>query len=58
METKTRDDGMDVGPQLSFLFQLLNTPQEKRPRNLDEELQAFPYVNGSLFSETILTPQL
>ncbi|MBK7033388.1 MAG: class I SAM-dependent DNA methyltransferase [Ignavibacteria bacterium] len=56
LETKTREDGMDVGPQLSFLFQLLNTPQEKRPKNLDEELQAFPYVNGSLFAETIPTP--
>jgi hypothetical protein len=56
LDTKTREDGMDVGPQLSFLFQLLNTPIEKRPKNLDEELQAFPYVNGSLFSETIPTP--
>ena len=56
LETKTREDGMDVGPQLSFLFQLLNTPIEKRPKNLDEELQAFPYVNGSLFAETIPTP--
>ncbi|MBK6420209.1 MAG: class I SAM-dependent DNA methyltransferase [Ignavibacteria bacterium] len=56
LETKPREDGMDVGPQLSFLFQLLNTPPEKRPKNLDEELQAFPYVNGSLFAETIPTP--
>ncbi|HLP28668.1 MAG TPA: DNA methyltransferase [Candidatus Didemnitutus sp.] len=56
LETKTREDGMDVGPQLSFLFQLLNTPPGKRPKNLDEELQAFPYVNGSLFAETIPTP--
>jgi hypothetical protein len=56
LETKTREDGMDVGPQLSFLFQLLNTPSEKRPKNLDEELQAFPYVNGSLFAETLPTP--
>ncbi|MCO6466756.1 MAG: class I SAM-dependent DNA methyltransferase, partial [Bradyrhizobiaceae bacterium] len=56
LETKTREDGMDVGPQLSFLFQLLNTPPEKRLKNLDEELQAFPYVNGSLFAETLPTP--
>lgn len=56
LETKTREDGMDVGPQLSYLFQLLNTPVEKRPKNLDEELQAFPYVNGSLFAETLPTP--
>lgn len=56
LETKTREDGMDVGPQLSYLFQLLNTPVEKRPKNLDEELQTFPYVNGSLFAETLPTP--
>ncbi|KAB2894418.1 MAG: class I SAM-dependent DNA methyltransferase [Bacteroidetes bacterium] len=56
LETKTREDGLDVGPQLSFLFQLLNTPPEKRPKNLDEELQAFPYVNGNLFLETLPTP--
>lgn len=56
LETKTRDDGMDVGPQLSFLFQILNTPPEKRPKNLDEEYQAFPYVNGNLFAEVLPTP--
>ncbi|MCO6465031.1 MAG: class I SAM-dependent DNA methyltransferase [Bradyrhizobiaceae bacterium] len=56
LETKTREDGMDVGPQLSYLFQLLNTPVDKRPKNLDEELQAFPYVNGNLFAETLPTP--
>ena len=56
LETKTREDGIDVGPQLSYLFQLLNTPLEKRPKNLDEELQAFPYVNGSLFAEPLPTP--
>lgn len=56
LETKTRDDGMDVGPQLSFLFQILNTPLDKRPKNLDEEYQAFPYVNGNLFAEVLPTP--
>lgn len=56
LESKTREDGMDVGPQLSYLFQLLNTPVDKRPKNLDEELQAFPYVNGNLFAETLPTP--
>lgn len=56
LETKTREDGLDVGPQLSFLFQLLNTPPEQRSSNLDEELAAFPYVNGSLFAEVLPTP--
>ena len=56
LETKTREDGLDMGPALSFLFQILNTPEEKRPTNLDDELKAFPYVNGQLFAETLPTP--
>jgi hypothetical protein len=56
LETKTREDGLDVGPQLSFLFQILNTPHKKRPTNLDDELKAFPYVNGRLFAEALPTP--
>ncbi len=56
LETKTREDGLDMGPALSFLFQILNTPEDKRPTNLDDELKAFPYVNGQLFAETLPTP--
>jgi type II restriction/modification system DNA methylase subunit YeeA len=33
------------------LFQVLNTPKENRFKNLDEQLDAFPYVNGNLFGE-------
>jgi hypothetical protein len=33
------------------LFEVLNTPKDKRQKNLDETLAAFPYVNGALFSE-------
>ncbi len=53
LESKTREDGLDVGPQLASLFQVLNTPVDKRQTILDEELQAFPYVNGQLFAETL-----
>ncbi|MFM8438046.1 MAG: type IIL restriction-modification enzyme MmeI, partial [Candidatus Kapaibacterium sp.] len=56
LETKTREDGLDVGSQLSYLFQILNTPEAKRPTNLDDELKAFPYVNGQLFAETLPMP--
>ena len=35
------------------LFAVLNTPPEKRQRNLDETLAAFPYVNGELFAESL-----
>ena len=37
------------------LFQVLNTPEDKRYKNLDEALAAFPYVNGKLFEEQLPT---
>lgn len=53
---RTRDDGSDTGPWLSQLFEVLNTPLEKRQRHLDEDLQKFPYVNGELFRERLAIP--
>lgn len=47
---QTREDGTDLGPQLARLFQLLNTPDEKRQKNLDERLTDFKYINGKLFA--------
>ena len=49
----TRDDGSDLAARLQELFQVLNTPQEKRFKNLDERLAEFPYVNGKLFEEPL-----
>ncbi|MGH8161106.1 MAG: DNA methyltransferase, partial [Gammaproteobacteria bacterium] len=53
IETATAEDGSDLGARLAELFQILNTPSEKRQRNLDERLAAFPYVNGRLFEEAL-----
>jgi hypothetical protein len=53
IEQRTADDGSDLAAQLSGLFQVLNTPAERRLRNLDEQLAAFPYVNGLLFEEIL-----
>lgn len=36
---------------LSNLFVVLDTPVDKRDRFLEPQLAAFPYVNGSLFSQ-------
>ncbi len=47
----TRQDGRDTGARLSVLFEVLNTSHEKRQDNLDEKLQGFAYINGSLFAE-------
>ena len=53
IEQRTAPDGSDLGPTLAHLFQVLNTPEPNRPKNLDEHLNAFRYVNGKLFSEPI-----
>lgn len=53
LEERTAVDGSDLGPQLAALFQVLNTPEEKRSAKLDEQLRAFPYVNGRLFAEML-----
>ena len=49
IETRTREDGSDLGPLLTQLFQVLDTPDEKRSTMLDEDLAHFPYINGDLF---------
>lgn len=53
IEERTREDGADVGAQLTYIFQLLNTPEAERHVNLDEDAAKFPYINGSLFDETL-----
>ena len=53
IETCTREDGSDFGSQLELLFQVLNTPEDRRQKNLDERFAAFPYVNGKLFDERL-----
>jgi hypothetical protein len=56
MEHRTREDGSDLGSALEQVFQVLNTPQEKRMRNLDPDMALLPYVNGGLFSEHLPAP--
>ncbi|MDE3103970.1 MAG: class I SAM-dependent DNA methyltransferase [Acidobacteriota bacterium] len=53
IEQRTAQDGSDLGPALAHLFQVLNTPEDARAKNLDEHLAAFRYINGKLFLETI-----
>ena len=49
METRTSEDGADLGQWLAQLFQVLDTPAQQRPTTLDEDLARFPYINGDLF---------
>uniref|UniRef100_E6QL54 site-specific DNA-methyltransferase (adenine-specific) n=1 Tax=mine drainage metagenome TaxID=410659 RepID=E6QL54_9ZZZZ len=53
---RTRQDGSDVGPWLMQLFEVLNTPEEKRQTTLDTDLNQFPYINGQLFTERLRVP--
>src|ERR1043166_3260116 len=53
IEQRTSEDGTDLAAKLQELFQVLNTPKESRFKNLDEQLNAFEYVNGKLFEETL-----
>ena len=55
IKNRTNEDGSDIAAKLQELFQVLNTPKENRFKNLDEELNNFPYVNGKLFEETLPT---
>ncbi len=52
----TRPDGSDLGPLIAYLFQILNTPPERRAQNLDEETAQFTYIDGDLFEETLPIP--
>jgi len=53
IEERTAPDGSDLGAQLALLFQILNTPENRRAKTLEEQIAAFPYVNGKLFEEAL-----
>lgn len=48
----------DARRALMDLFEVLNTKPEDRDPYLDEDLAAFPYVNGGLFAEKSVIPRL
>ena len=56
LENRTREDGSDLGGWLAQLFQVLNTPEDRRTQTLDADLARFPYVNGDLFRDPLLIP--
>lgn len=53
IEDRTAEDGSDLASKIQELFQVLNTAKDKRFKNLDEQLNDFPYVNGKLFEEIL-----
>ncbi len=56
LDTRTREDGSDLGPWLHKLFEVLDTPEDRRSAALDEDLARFPHVNGDLFEERLGLP--
>ena len=56
IETRTGEDGTDLGPWLAQIFQVLDTPEDSRVATLDDDLARFPYVNGDLFRGPLRIP--
>lgn len=56
LKNSTKDDGSDTGLHLSNFFAILDTPPEKRAKNLDPLLAGLPFVNGGLFEERLAFP--
>jgi hypothetical protein len=53
IQCNTNEDGRDLSHRLNVLFEVLNTPKDKRSPILDEATQNFPYINGKLFEESL-----
>lgn len=49
----TKEDGSDLGERLNKIFDVLDTPPERRSKLLRDELRQFPHVNGALFAGAI-----
>ena len=56
IETRTGEDGADLGPWLAQIFQVLDTPEGDRVATLDDDLARFPYINGDLFRGLLRIP--
>lgn len=56
IDSHTQEDGSDLNEYFDRLFDVLNTPKSKR-KSLPEYLNAFPYVNGGLFRDKIVSPK-
>lgn len=55
IKLRTAEDGQDLGEAINSIFAVLNKPDDKRMKSMDELLKAFPYINGGLFAEPLET---
>ncbi len=51
ISSHTQVDGSDMASYLERLFEVFNTPYDKRDSSLPNYLKDFPYVNGGLFRD-------
>ena len=56
IDSHTLEDGSDLNNYFDRLFEVLNTPKDKR-KSLPEYFNVFPYVNGGLFRDKIASPK-
>ena len=49
----TRKDGGDTGQRVAKIFEVLNTPENKRQDHLESKLAKLRYVNGGLFEKPV-----
>jgi len=58
VESRTHEDGSDLGWRIHEFFKILNTPVDDRTERVvfDPDLSAFAYVNGDLFESDLPIP--
>lgn len=56
IDSHTQADGSDLNTYLDKFFEVLNTPEKQR-NNLPAYLNAFPFVNGGLFKDSVPSPK-
>jgi len=53
LDENTKPDGSDIGAHLGLIFDVLNTPEDKRQSTMPDALKALPYVNGGMFAKPL-----
>jgi len=53
LQSRTNADGSDLGQWIQNIFEILDTNEDARNKNIDEDLNKFPYVNGDLFKDPL-----
>jgi hypothetical protein len=56
IENRTRKDASDLGQQVAALFEILNTPPDRRSRYLDEDFWLFPLSTANFLKRNCPRP--